>query len=420
MAQAQIDRKRSRVEQALETSLIEQALEASLIELKKPRKEKPTNLKEKKKKKKKKKEKPMALKKAEQMAKLRTEELRHFEELKKKKKKKKNRPPLPKLNIEEAKKKAAMEREAKNRLFEEMTGDELTRLIGVAIQKEDERYVTFLKEHEALMNKNKNNPPLSILKIEEANKKAEAKMDMPSSITPNACDDEKIAAKVKEEDWVTISCPDGVEGCEVLHIVKRSPPPRSPVNTSPVKPNEGMNPIDPDEIQSIDVIHDMIFARGKASTQQCYWGLIIDALVIALIHYCHEMCEGCKSDNRKKHDLCDLPVKTVWSKNRKAILSRVDVPTLMGKWTSSVYISCGIRPSEVETLFSLCNPGTMITRWHEDLQGGDANTKVDYDGYDLERVPWRKDVNTRMAKINHPSSYCSFDIGLAPFLQKTF
>ena len=78
--------------------------------------------------------------------------------------------------------------------------------------------------------------------------------------------------------------------------------------------------------------------------------------------------------------------------------------------------SCGIRPSEVETLFSLCNPGTMITRWHEDLQGSDANTKVDYDGYDLERVLWRKDVTTRMTKINHPSSCCSFDISAKDIL----
>ena len=61
----------------------------------------------------------------------------------------------------------------------------------------------------------------------------------------------------------------------------------------------------------------------------------------------------------------------------------------------------------------------MLTRWHEDFHGN-ANTKVDYDAYDVERVPWRKELNTRMAKINHPASNCTFDDGLAPYLKKTF
>ena len=127
-------------------------------------------------------------------------------------------------------------------------------------------------------------------------------MDMPSSITPNACDDKKIAEKEKwelvdvppspntcddeKEDWVEIPCPCGKEGCEVLHMVKGSPP-ISPLKSPPPpnKQNEGINPIDPDEIQSIDTIHDMIFVRGKASTNQCYCvsSLIFSPLLLVSI-----------------------------------------------------------------------------------------------------------------------------------------
>ena len=62
----------------------------------------------------------------------------------------------------------------------------------------------------------------------------------------------------------------------------------------------------------------------------------------------------------------------------------------------------------------------MLTRWQEDLQNPNANTKVNYDAIDLERGVWRKQVNLRMAKITHPVSVCYFDRALAPILQKTF
>ena len=180
-------------------------------------------------------------------------------------------------------------------------------------------------------------------------------------------------------------------------------------------PKTSPPPPHPEEIQSMDAIRDLSFARGKASTKQCYWCLVIDAFIMALVQYCQETCEGCKTYNHKNHNLCDLPVKTVWARNRTAVLARVNISMLMGKWSSAVYMNCGIGPREVETLFALCDPRTMIIRWQEDLQCyTNPNTVVD-----LEGVPWRKEANTHMAKISYPASWCSFDVGLPTFLQKT-
>ena len=218
-----------------------------------------------------------------------------------------------------------------------------------------------------------------------------------------------------DADWVQIPCPDGKDGCEVLHLSKRSPPPL-PLNPPPATANEPIPPKD----QSIHLHNNLILVRGHAAAHHCYWSLVMDTLIIAMVQYCDEMCKGCKNNSLQKHDLCKDPVKTIWTHHRKAILPRVDYAALTAKWNTIVYTNCGIRPHELETLFSLWNPQTMLTRWQEDLQNPNANTKVNYDAMDLERGVWRKQVNLRMTKITHPVSVCYFDRALAPILQKTF
>ena len=211
-----------------------------------------------------------------------------------------------------------------------------------------------------------------------------------------------------------------------MERIKQSPPTTTTTlkeelkkQTPQAKPHEGVNHIDPEVIQSIDAIHSMILIRGEAATKQCYWCLVIDALVIGVMKFCQEMCKGCITDNQKKHDVCEQPMKIIWQKNRKDILKRVDTNTLTSKWTTASYTNCGLRPTEVETLFHLSDPRIMITRWYEDFHAH-ANTKVDYDDYDLERIPWRKEVNTRMTKFTHPANHCTVDRGLASYLQKKF
>ena len=220
------------------------------------------------------------------------------------------------------------------------------------------------------------------------------------------CEDKK---KIMEEDQIVVPCPDGIEGCEVMHSVKDTKyksPPKAPPNTPVKQDYDDETPCFPTEF--------IIYQRGKESATQCYWSLIIDAIVIALVQHCKEACAGCQSNSRKKHKLCDLPVKTVWADNRGEILARVDINAMVGKWASVIYSCCGICPSEAESMFGLCDPDIMLQGWQSIPHP--AVKEIGYNMYDEERDYWRNQVNTRMAKIEHPASYCSFDMGLIPIL----
>ena len=144
--------------------------------------------------------------------------------------------------------------------------------------------------------------------------------------------------------------------------------------------------------------------RGKSSTIQCYWAIIVDTICIALVQYCKEVCGGCKTDNWEKHTLCELPVKEVWAENRFPILARVDLSSLMARWASANYVNCNVCHSDVESLFTLMNPATLIGMWQSNGAPPDDQTE------------WME-LNSRMAKIEHPASYCSFDKVFTPLMK---
>ena len=131
-------------------------------------------------------------------------------------------------------------------------------------------------------------------------------------------------------DWVQIPCPDGKEGCEVLHLSKRSPP-TLPLNPLPPPPPATTNEPIPPKDQSIHLHNNLILARGHAAAHHCYWSLVMDTLIIAMVQYCDEMCKRCKNNSLQKHDLCKDPVKTIWTHHRKTILPRVDYAALTAK-----------------------------------------------------------------------------------------
>ena len=144
--------------------------------------------------------------------------------------------------------------------------------------------------------------------------------------------------------------------------------------------------------------------RGKSSTIQCYWAIIVNAICIALVQYCKEVCGGCKTDNWEKHTLCELPVEEVWAENRFPILARVDLSSLMARWASANYVSCNVCHSDVESLFTLMNPAKLIGMW----QSNGVSP--------ADQTEWME-LNTRMAKIEHPASYCSFDKVFTPLMK---
>ena len=136
--------------------------------------------------------------------------------------------------------------------------------------------------------------------------------------------------------------------------------------------------------------------RAKSSTIQCYWAIIVDTICIALVQYCKEVCDGWKTDNWEKHTLCELPVKEVWAENRFPILASVDLSSLMARWASAIYVNCNVCHSDVESLFTLMNPAKLIRMWQSNgAPQGDQTEWIE--------------LNTRMAKIEHPAGYCSFD-----------
>ena len=89
----------------------------------------------------------------------------------------------------------------------------------------------------------------------------------------------------KKEEWIRgCPCPDGEEECEVMHSLKVQnihvgTPPPPPVLHHLLKPP----PPSPSPPKTSE--DNVIFARGMASAKQCYWSLITDAIVIAVIRY---------------------------------------------------------------------------------------------------------------------------------------
>ena len=186
-----------------------------------------------------------------------------------------------------------------------------------------------------------------------------------------------------------IECPDGLPGCEVWHGEQCE-------DSAPLLLKY--------EWREAECFR-ITLGRAKASTVQCYWANIVDTICIALVQYCKQVCDGCKTDNWEKHTLCELPVKEVWAENRFPILARVDLSSLMARWASAIYANCNVCHSDVESLFTLMNPAKLIGMWQSNgaPQG--------------EQTEWME-LNTRMAKIEHPASYCSFDKAFIPVMKQ--
>ena len=77
----------------------------------------------------------------------------------------------------------------------------------------------------------------------------------------------------------------------------------------------------------------------------------------------------------------------------------------MARWASAIYANCNVCHSDVESLFALMNPAKLIGMWQSNgsPQG--------------EQTEWME-LNTRMAKIEHPASYCSFDKAFIPVMKR--
>ena len=123
------------------------------------------------------------------------------------------------------------------------------------------------------------------------------------SVTESPLTSSEITGESNEKDFDQanfrrVECPDGLPGCEVWHGEQCE-------DSAPLKYAWR-------EAECFRITLE----RAKASTIQCYWAIIVDTICIALVQYCKQVCDGCKTDNWEKHTLCELPVKEVWAENR--------------------------------------------------------------------------------------------------------
>ena len=172
--------------------------------------------------------------------------------------------------------------------------------------------------------------------------------------------------------YCPVPCPQGIDGCEVLHME--------------VVPNEAGSSSDTVILQSGVASGSTImerdvqtWGRGCAALRHLMWCVVLDAVQRATVLFAKKHCRGCISDGLQPHTVCMRSVVDVWSDNVQVIMTLIQVEAAVESWTEALKKQFGVVLSipYVEDKFGIPSPKEFLetiweyyivdeTHWKED------------------------------------------------------